>query len=221
MSQATENKSIPYPQKLRNPVDERSLQVPEKDGVVIPSQPAPQKVAPSGKLLFLPDRVPEGSGTTAKVERMPEPPTVVVPETSITSIATGTYVRNRTPDRALSVQRELLAAEGGFSLHSQAAQILKITDEQLETMRRQGDVIGVLTQKGYVYPNWQFEKGMLLKGLRDILELLRGYDAWMKVAFMLSRNTCLEGEKPLIGLRQGHLEQVKRAARVYGEQGAV
>ena len=43
----------------------------------------------------------------------------------------------------------------------------------------------------------------------------------MQLAFFVSENTALDGETPLAALRRKNLPEVLRAARLYGEHGAV
>jgi hypothetical protein len=71
-----------------------------------------------------------------------------------------------------------------------------------------------------VYPVWQFSQGGTLPGLEEVLTELRGHDPWMQVIFMLSENTRLSGLAPLHELRHGHVDEVRRAARMLGEHGA-
>lgn len=42
----------------------------------------------------------------------------------------------------------------------------------------------------------------------------------MQIAFMVNANLRLDGETPLTDLHRGHLDDVLRAARSYGQHGA-
>ena len=45
-------------------------------------------------------------------------------------------------------------------------------------------------------------------------------DPWMQTAWMIDSNIRLNGRSPLELLREGNLELVIDAAKIYGEQGA-
>lgn len=124
--------------------------------------------------------------------------------------------------RGLQYRERLLQSEGGTISVAYVASILGLTRQAVDKRRRMGRLIGLNTgRRGYVYPIWQFgPDGSVLPGLELVLAELRGHDPWMQVAFMLNANTRLSGETPLAELRRGHVEEVRRAARAYGEQGA-
>jgi hypothetical protein len=124
--------------------------------------------------------------------------------------------------RGLRYRETLLNAEGGTVSSSEAGEILGISRQAVDKRRRAGQLLGLsLGRRGYAYPVWQFDpKAGTLAGLEDVLAALEGFDSWMQAAFMLNPNTRLDGEAPLEALHRGEVERVKRAARVYGEQGA-
>jgi hypothetical protein len=124
------------------------------------------------------------------------------------------------PIPASTRQRQLLSREGGYFSGSNAANRLAIGMPELDQMREHGEVIGILTSDGFVYPAWQFSNGGLLAGLSELLVEM-DFDPWMKLSFMLSPNDALSGESPLSALRQGQDVSVQRAARVFGEQGSI
>ena len=72
-------------------------------------------------------------------------------------------------------------------------------------------------KRGYLYPSWQFG----LKGLEVVLSALEGQDFWGRVSFFLNPNDVLEDATPLEVLTKGgNIDEVIRAAKVYGEHGA-
>ena len=124
--------------------------------------------------------------------------------------------------RGLREREKLLQAEGGAVGVDEAAALLGISRQAVDKRRRAGKLIGLtLGRRGYVYPVWQFSQGGTLPGLEEVLTELRGHDPWMQVIFMLSENTRLGGLAPLHELRHGHVDDVRRAARMLGEHGAV
>lgn len=72
----------------------------------------------------------------------------------------------------------------------------------------------------YIYPLWQFDRGGVIGGLEEALDLLRDFDPWMKITFMLEPNLRLGGRTPLEELQSKRVDEVLDAIRVFGEQGA-
>jgi hypothetical protein len=123
--------------------------------------------------------------------------------------------------RGLREREKLLQAEGGTVGVDEAAALLGISRQAVDKRRRAGKLIGLtLGRRGYVYPVWQFSQGGTLPGLEEVLTELRGHDPWMQTIFLLSENTRLSGLVPLHELRHGHVDEVRRAARMLGEHGA-
>lgn len=123
--------------------------------------------------------------------------------------------------RGLREREKLLQAEGGAVGVDEAAALLGISRQAVDKRRRAGKLIGLtLGRRGYVYPVWQFSQGGTLPGLEEVLTELRGHDPWMQTIFLLSENTRLSGLAPLHELRHGHVDEVRRAARMLGEHGA-
>jgi biotin operon repressor len=123
--------------------------------------------------------------------------------------------------RGVQKQQALLEASGGTLSAEQTAEILGLSRQAVDKRRRQGRLIG-LTQgrRGYAYPAWQFENGRTLPHLEKVLDVLRGHDPWMQMAFFLSRNDRLNGKSPLEALHKGQVDCVLRAASGFGEHGA-
>jgi hypothetical protein len=119
--------------------------------------------------------------------------------------------------RGMEAKRRLLESEGGAISSAQAAEILKVTRQAVDKRRKDGKLLGLeLGKRGYFYPSWQFG----LKGLEDVLAALGGQDFWEKLSFFLNPSDLLEDRTPLEALNKGqNLEEVIRAAKVYGEHG--
>lgn len=127
-----------------------------------------------------------------------------------------TAARERWPEH----RERLLRAEGGVVSAEQAAHLLKTTPAAIEQMRQESAVLGLHSDRdSFVYPIWQFDHGMPLRGLSAVLQSLQGIGPWMHAAFMLTGDDHLCGERPLDVLRRGDVEAVVMAAREYGEQG--
>ncbi|CAN5760131.1 hypothetical protein BH23CHL2_BH23CHL2_06920 [soil metagenome] len=124
--------------------------------------------------------------------------------------------------RGLRHREKLLNAEGGTLSSREVARILQISRQAVDKRRQAGRLIGLDTgRRGYAYPAWQFDaRHGALPGIETVLAALREHDPWMQLSFMLNSNDHLNDRSPLEVLRDGELEPVRRAAQMFGEQGA-
>jgi hypothetical protein len=123
--------------------------------------------------------------------------------------------------RGIRLKQELLNTEGGVISSEQVAKLLNLTRQGVDKRRASGKLIGVsMGRRGYAYPLWQFQDGQVLSGLETVLKAMKEHTPWTQVMFMLTGDLRLEGETPLVRLRQGDIDSVVQAARSYGEQGA-
>jgi hypothetical protein len=60
----------------------------------------------------------------------------------------------------------------------------------------------------------------VVRGLERVLAAIDDEGGWMRLAFLLSPEEQLGGQRPLDALRRGEAEALERAARLYGEHGA-
>jgi hypothetical protein len=119
----------------------------------------------------------------------------------------------------LRAREEILRAEGGTLSAEQIARLLGISRQAVDHRRRRGKLLALtLGRRGYAYPAWQVVEGRTIDGLDAVLAELHDFDPWTQAAFILSPNTWLEDETPLDELRRGHVDRVREAASVYGEQ---
>lgn len=123
--------------------------------------------------------------------------------------------------RGAIARRELLEQDGGVLSPSNAAGILGISRQAVALRRKAGKLLGVEGNRGYVYPAWQFEGNEVLKGFVEIIALLGNDDPWTQYLFFLSHDDAINGKRPIDLLRAGKIDQVRRAARMHGEHGAV
>ncbi|HEY8746108.1 MAG TPA: hypothetical protein VIU62_23705 [Chloroflexota bacterium] len=123
--------------------------------------------------------------------------------------------------RGLQGREELLQAEGGTITASEAARLLHVTRQSVDNRRRGNRLIGLsLGRRGYAYPVWQFAESGTLTGLEDVLGDLKHFGPWMQAHFMTTGDRRLDGVTPLHALRDGRIQDVRRAARAFGEHGA-
>jgi hypothetical protein len=96
---------------------------------------------------------------------------------------------------------------------------LRITRQAVDKRRKERKLLGVeLGKKGFRYPAWQIG----LPHLEEVLEALGDRDSWEQIAFFLNPSALLEDRTPREILQEGkhNIDDVLRAASVYGEQGA-
>lgn len=123
-------------------------------------------------------------------------------------------------------RERLLHAEGQPLGPRAVGEVLGVSRQAIAKARDDGRLVAVPTgPHRFVYPSWQFGPSGPLRGLRELRQVLDAGegDVWTLVAFVLARNSRLDGETPLSLLRHGEdddVEAVLRAARAYGEHGA-
>lgn len=123
--------------------------------------------------------------------------------------------------RGLDAHAYLLAAEGGALTVREVASRLGVVQRAVEERRRAGQLLAFPMRRiRYVYPAWQFRSHGLLPGFEASLMALQMPNPWARAAFFLGKNVYLDGESPLAELRRGHIADVMRAVRAYGEHGA-
>jgi hypothetical protein len=123
--------------------------------------------------------------------------------------------------RGLKRKQQMIEEAGGTMSTEQVSEVLGITRQAVDK-RRASSQLMALTQgkRGNSYPSFQFDDGKTIKGLENVLKELKTFDPWMQLAFFASPNDRLGGKTPIRALRSGKLEEVMRAVRGYGEQGA-
>jgi hypothetical protein len=123
--------------------------------------------------------------------------------------------------RGLRERERLLKVEGGMLSADEVAKHFNITRQAVNKRRQQRALVGLdAGRHGYLYPAWQFVREGTIPGLEDLLDALKPHDPWMQHIFMVSRNTRLTDRTPLEELRHGRRDDVLKAARALGEQGA-
>jgi len=122
--------------------------------------------------------------------------------------------------RGVEQMKQLIEAGGGVLRSGEVADLLGLTRQAVDKRRAQNKLIGLTQEKrGYAYPRFQFVKRGTLNGLENVMNIL-GSDPWTHLIFFVNPNDRLDGNTPVEELLRGNLEDVSRAARTYGEQGA-
>jgi hypothetical protein len=160
-----------------------------------------------------------------------------IPQDGILLVAQGTVVpRIETIDSTPSqisdsqtfaqnpptVKEQLLSAEGGCYLSDRAAELLNISESELQKWRETDQLIGLPRKDGsFVYPKWQFSGDAILPGLKEVLAQFPYKSPWGRAAFMLDTWLSTELGTPLAGLQAGKLSEVISLVNCIGEQGAL
>jgi hypothetical protein len=123
--------------------------------------------------------------------------------------------------RGIRNRADLIEAEGGAFSASQVAALLGITRQAVDKRRRTGRLLALqLGARGYRYPSWQFDDTGALFGLGEVLQAMAVQSPWMRASWFLTPNPSLDGMRPIDALRAGEGAAVRRAASMFGEQGA-
>jgi len=123
--------------------------------------------------------------------------------------------------RGLRAIDGIIQAEGGCASGEEAAVILGVSRQAVDKARKESRLLALPRgQNRYIYPVWQFDRGKILPGLKDVYRQLPAMGPWAIASFMLSPNTQLNDTSPLDKLRLGEVGSVISAARAYGEHGA-
>jgi hypothetical protein len=96
------------------------------------------------------------------------------------------------------------------------AKRLGVPVAMVDHLRHAGRLLAIPDGRGYRYPSWQFEGRGVLAGLPTVLAALPGADAWQQVAFVLTPQAGLGGQRPLDQLRAGAVSAVVRLAQRTG-----
>jgi hypothetical protein len=123
-------------------------------------------------------------------------------------------------ERGRQAMARLLKAEGGTLSAADIAARLNVSTEEVDARRRAGRLVAVEVEGDWRYPAWQIANQAMLPGIEEILPLLHEHSPWDHMIFFLNPNVYVGGVPPLVALREGRLEEVRRAAQAHGEQGA-
>jgi len=118
--------------------------------------------------------------------------------------------------RGEKVKTSFLSKQGGALSNIEACRVLTCSPPELETMRRNHQVLGLSVNEELVYPAWQFIEGKVSSGLDKVLAALKEDGAWTQIIFLLTGDIRLDGAIPLEKLKEGEIDQVVRAAKCCG-----
>ncbi len=91
----------------------------------------------------------------------------------------------------------LVDAAGGTVRAGAVAKRLGVPVAMVDHLRQVGRLLALPDGRGYRYPSWQFEGRGVLAGLPTVLAALQGADPWQQMAFVLTPQAALGGQRPL------------------------
>jgi hypothetical protein len=118
---------------------------------------------------------------------------------------------------------ELIRESGPYYSAAQIAERLGITRAAVDKRRLKGKLLGLsIGRRGMRYPVWQLRGGEVIPGLDAVIEILRdrGTGDFAILQFFSSPQGRLK-IPTREALLKGRIEEVKRAARMFGEHGAL
>jgi hypothetical protein len=122
--------------------------------------------------------------------------------------------------RGAVARKELQVAEGGAIPAQQVAQILGLTRQGVDYLRKSKALVAWRATHGkWNYPVWQFAPRGILPGIKECLGRLLTDNEWGAMIFFLSERESLAGKRPLELLREGKIEQALQAAERHQQHG--
>ena len=121
-----------------------------------------------------------------------------------------------TPDE--EYRAELASAAGGLYSATEAAALLGISEEDVETLQRNNKILSVVIDGIRLYPRGQFDdiSGGVVPGIASVVEALANQNPWITLEFLITPDSVLGGIAPLNALRRGGemRHEVERQVRV-------
>lgn len=123
--------------------------------------------------------------------------------------------------RGLRMKEELLRNAGGALTAEEVGKLLGLTRQAVDKRRKPRRLVAMrFGKRGFLYPTFQLDEQLTPLVKRVLQAIDERVQDWSLLAFFLNGNPYLNGVRPAAALREGKLEEVLRAARAYGRQGA-
>lgn len=117
-------------------------------------------------------------------------------------------------ERGKLVRAEMARDEGGSYSLAQTAKLLHIRPGSVLRRWRSGKLVAWQADSLELrFPRWQFQGGMVLTGIVDVLQVIPREDQWAVMHFFLCQRLSLRKRRVLDLLRKGDLD----TARVYAQ----
>lgn len=130
--------------------------------------------------------------------------------------------------RGQKLAKTILQSDGGSLERYEVANILGVSEDVVEQLRSNNELLAVEFGGKLLYPAWQFKickecgHGVLAPYLKSVLEAFqKDLDSWMKLLFFVGICTGLGSRRPLdVFLAQNEIDKIILCAAACGEQGA-
>lgn len=115
------------------------------------------------------------------------------------------------------IEQDLEAAGGTYSTR-EVADYLKITVQAVHKQVRAGRLLSVQDNEGkYRFPAFQLTRPAVRPHLPSVLKRLKTSDSFIKLHWLLTKDSRLGSQRPVDLLERGEVEPVLRAADEFGE----
>lgn len=123
--------------------------------------------------------------------------------------------------RGIKMREDLLRAGGGVLAVSEVARALGISRQAVDKRRKAWQLLAIdLGKRGYLYPACQFLDEITLRGVADVLRVMKDHTPWSILRFLVNGNSRLHGRPPITLLRNSEIKPVLAAASQFLEHGA-
>lgn len=114
--------------------------------------------------------------------------------------------------RALGHKRSLLKEAGEMLVSGQVEELLNVSRQAIDKRRKAGKIFGLLINKNWVYPAFQFSNDEVLPGMETVLSAHSDANQWVVLDVLLSKDEALNGRSLFDVIRENDEEALKRYA---------
>lgn len=114
--------------------------------------------------------------------------------------------------RGEAMKHKLLQECGALSL-AEVAELLDVSPEAVDSLRRERKLIAVFDGVRFIYPSVQFEGRTRINNLSLLLQEL-GSSSWMALAFLVAESEHLGGRSPVHVLKSGTADDIRTVFRM-------
>lgn len=120
---------------------------------------------------------------------------------------------------ALEAEEDLIIQAGGLKDPEWVAKYLAISPKSVAAKARRNELLAITRGDRNLYPAFQFRKGQVIPGLREVLQTMALTNGWSRLSFLLTPDPGLDDRSPL-DMLAGDREAVLALAAQIDAQGA-
>lgn len=120
---------------------------------------------------------------------------------------------------SLDVEEELVRKAGGLRDAKWVAEYLSIAPKSVAAKARRNELLAIPRGDRNLYPTFQFRNGQMIRGIREILDVLPLTNGWSRLSFLLTPDPGLDDRAPIEAFATDPEAALALAANV-GSQGA-